>query len=175
MTQVCARCGTVAEDEDRYCSSCGAPFRVDTGLRSVSSAEVTGTIHALGMVPADSGPLPALGPEALLGLPSDASVLIVVRGPNAGTRIDLTGDKVTAGRSPDAQIFLDDITVSRFHAQFTAEAEGWVLTDLGSLNGTYVNRDRVDRWVLRPGDEVQVGKYRFQFVSGSGAAPQEAS
>ena len=73
---------------------------------------------------------------------------------------------VTAGRHPDSEIFLDDVTVSRRHAEFHREGESFTVSDVGSLNGTYVNRDRIDRVQLTDGDEVQIGKYRLVFFSG---------
>src|SRR5690606_2642650 len=91
------------------------------------------------------------------------ALLIVQRGPNAGARFLLDAERTTAGRSPDADIFLDDVTVSRRHAEFVRELDDFVVHDVGSLNGTYVNRDRIERAVLRAGDEVQIGKYRLTF------------
>ena len=73
---------------------------------------------------------------------------------------------MNAGRHPDSEIFLDDVTVSRRHAEFTRTTEGFTVSDVGSLNGTYVNRDRIDRVRLSDGDEVQIGKYRLFFFSG---------
>ena len=91
------------------------------------------------------------------------------RGPGAGNRFLLDEDLVTAGRHPDSEIFLDDITVSRRHVEFRRTADGYTVRDVGSLNGTYVNRDRIDESPLRNGDEVQVGKFRLVFFAGDGA------
>ena len=85
------------------------------------------------------------------------------RGPNEGASYPLIGDLVDVGRSPDSKIFLDDITVSRRHATFERTADGVVVQDVGSLNGTYVNRDRIDRRVLADGDEIQIGRYVIVF------------
>lgn len=93
-------------------------------------------------------------------------VLLIVRGPGAGSRIELTGTEMTAGRAPETAIFLDDITVSRVHAVLKRTVAGWLLVDEGSLNGTYVNRDRVDAVELVNGDEIQIGKYRFHYLAG---------
>jgi pSer/pThr/pTyr-binding forkhead associated (FHA) protein len=94
-------------------------------------------------------------------------MLLVQRGPDAGARFLLDTDVVTVGRHPDSDIFLDDISVSRRHATFTRTANGYVISDLGSLNGSYINRDRIDTdVVLSGGDEVQIGKYRLIFFSG---------
>ena len=104
---------------------------------------------------------------AVENLPQGSAMLLVQRGPDAGARFLLDTDVVTVGRHPDSDIFLDDISVSRRHATFTRTANGYVISDLGSLNGSYVNRDRIDNdVVLSGGDEVQIGKYRLIFFSG---------
>lgn len=104
---------------------------------------------------------------AVENLPQGSAMLLVQRGPDAGARFLLDTDVVTVGRHPDSDIFLDDISVSRRHATFTRRANGYVISDLGSLNGSYVNRDRIDSdVVLSGGDEVQIGKYRLIFFSG---------
>ena len=97
---------------------------------------------------------------------SDGEALLVVkRGPNAGARFLLDQDSTTAGRHPEADIFLDDVTVSRRHAEFRAEAGGHRLVDMNSLNGTFVNHDRVDDVLLRSGMHVQIGKYRLTYFT----------
>lgn len=101
--------------------------------------------------------------EAVEALPPSSALLIVQRGPNQGARFLLDAPRTTAGRHPGSDIFLDDVTVSRKHAEFLAEGDGFAVRDVGSLNGTYVNRERVDTAVLRAGDEVQVGKYRLTY------------
>jgi pSer/pThr/pTyr-binding forkhead associated (FHA) protein len=90
---------------------------------------------------------------------------VVQRGPSAGSRFLLDTDVVTAGRHPDSEIFLDDVTVSRRHAEFRRGPDGFSVRDVGSLNGTYVNRDRIDAVVLQGGDEVQIGKFRLVFFA----------
>ncbi len=94
-------------------------------------------------------------------------MLIVERGANAGSRFLLNSDHVAAGRSQDADIFLDDISVSRQHVSFVRTDEGIIVRDVGSLNGTYVNRESVDERLLRDGDEVQIGKFRLVFYASS--------
>ena len=91
--------------------------------------------------------------------------LVVARGPNVGARIALHAGITTLGRHPDSVIFLDDITVSRRHAEIHVEGELHEICDAGSLNGTYVNRQRIERAVLSSGDEVQVGKFKLVFVT----------
>ncbi|NMR21551.1 FHA domain-containing protein [Cellulomonas fimi] len=101
------------------------------------------------------------------------------RGPSAGARFLLDAPRTVAGRSVDADIFLDDVTVSRRHAEFVREGEDFVVRDIGSLNGTYINRTRIDQAILRAGDEVQIGKYRLTFhpspVREHGGAPASPS
>jgi pSer/pThr/pTyr-binding forkhead associated (FHA) protein len=100
---------------------------------------------------------------AVDALPQGSALLIVQRGPSAGSRFLLDTDEVTAGRHPDSDIFLDDVTVSRRHAVFRRTPDGYQVVDVGSLNGTYVNRDRIDAITLSGGDEVQIGKYRLVY------------
>ena len=92
------------------------------------------------------------------------SVLVVRRGPAAGTKYTLEKDLVTVGRHPQSDIFLNDITVSRRHAELRREGQNYLVADLGSLNGTYVNRARVDSSPLASGDELQIGKFRLLFL-----------
>ena len=103
---------------------------------------------------------------AVDALPTGSAMLVVQKGPSAGSRFLLDQDEVTAGRHNDSEIFLDDVTVSRRHAVFTREGAEFSVADAGSLNGTYVNRDRIDKVILRDSDEVQIGKYRLVFFSG---------
>jgi pSer/pThr/pTyr-binding forkhead associated (FHA) protein len=100
------------------------------------------------------------------GLPSGSALLVVKRGPNAGSRFLLDQPTTSAGRHPDSDIFLDDVTVSRRHAEFRLEGAEFQVVDVGSLNGTYVNREPVDSAVLSNGDEVQIGKFRLVFLTG---------
>ena len=100
---------------------------------------------------------------AVAALPRTSALLIMHRGPSVGARFLLDSERTLAGRSPDADIFLDDVTVSRKHAEFVRELDEFVVRDAGSLNGTYVNRQRIDQTRLQPGDEVQIGKYRLTF------------
>lgn len=102
-------------------------------------------------------------------LPAGSALLVVKRGPNAGSRFLLDQDSTSSGRHPDSDIFLDDVTVSRRHAEFRREGGEFVVIDVGSLNGTYVNREPVDQAVLSNGDEVQIGKFRLVFLTGPNA------
>ena len=129
-------------------------------LRAVEGAEtpepVSESDHVL--TRADLATVEALRPGTAL--------LVVLRGPNTGARFLLDDDEVLSGRHPDSDIFLDDVTVSRKHAVFVQENDGYAVRDVGSLNGTYVNRELVDHAALRTGDEVQIGKFRLVFYAG---------
>ncbi len=116
---------------------------------------------------APSRPLTADEHAAIGALPLGSALLIMQPGPGAGARFLLDADRTNAGRSEHADIFLDDVTVSRKHAQFLREGDHFLVRDSGSLNGTYVNRVRIDSYQLRSGDEVQIGKYRMTFHAGA--------
>jgi pSer/pThr/pTyr-binding forkhead associated (FHA) protein len=103
--------------------------------------------------------------EAIAALPSGSALLVVRRGPNAGARFLLDADVTTVGRHPDADIFLDDVTVSRRHAEFLRRGTSFEVKDLGSLNGTYFDGSRIDSALLSDGSEVQVGKFRLTFYA----------
>ena len=107
--------------------------------------------------------LSAADEEAVNALPPGCALLIVQRGPSAGARFLLDTDRVTAGRHPRSDIFLDDVTVSRKHCEFLRCEAGYTVRDAGSLNGTYVDRERVDSHVLSAGDEVQLGYFRVAY------------
>ncbi|MET3806968.1 hypothetical protein ABIB25_003988 [Nakamurella sp. UYEF19] len=107
------------------------------------------------------------GLGGLESLSTGSALLVVKRGPNAGSRFQLDKEVVSAGRHPQSDIFLDDVTVSRRHAEFRRSSEGYEVSDVGSLNGTYVNREPVESSTLSNGDEVQIGKFRLVFLTGS--------
>mgnify|MGYP001111308848 CR=1 FL=1 len=132
-----------------------------------------------GLVPTSDLDAPSVGLSAeenaaVAALPPTSALLIMQRGPSAGARFLLDAERTLAGRSPSADIFLDDVTVSRKHVEFVRADDGFVVRDVGSLNGTYVNRTRIEQATLRSGDEVQIGKFRMTFhpspARGSGAA-----
>ena len=130
--------------------------------------EVSDETSTIPLVDADTEEMSVDDVTAVENLPSGSAMLLVQRGPDAGARFLLDTDVVTVGRHPDSDIFLDDISVSRRHANFTRTDGRYVISDLGSLNGSYVNSDRIDTDVaLSGGDEVQIGKYRLIFFSGS--------
>jgi pSer/pThr/pTyr-binding forkhead associated (FHA) protein len=103
--------------------------------------------------------------EAIAALPSGSALLVVRRGPNVGARFLLDADLTTVGRHPNADIFLDDVTVSRRHAEFHRNGTTFEVKDLGSLNGTYFDGSRIDSAILSDGSEVQVGKFRLTFYA----------
>jgi pSer/pThr/pTyr-binding forkhead associated (FHA) protein len=100
--------------------------------------------------------------------PATMAMVVVKRGPNAGSKFILDADVTRAGRHPDSDIFLDDITVSRRHAEILRVDDRYVVKDVGSLNGTYLNRERIEEAALSNGDELQVGKFRLVFFSATG-------
>lgn len=108
--------------------------------------------------------VPATGSD--ITPPAGAAILIVKRGPNAGARFLLDQETTTAGRHPESDIFLDDVTVSRRHAEFRLNDGTFEVVDVGSLNGTYVNREPRNSQVLSIGDEIQIGKFRLVFIAG---------
>jgi hypothetical protein len=152
---LCARCGHENPVDARFCSSCGAP------LSAAGGDETTLTLSA---VEAESD-LDELE-KYLDELPAGVGLLVVRGGPEAGSSYRLENAATAIGRHPDSDVFLDDITVSRRHVVIDRDAEGFLLRDAGSLNGTYVNRKRVDEARLHYADEVQVGRYRLTFVVG---------
>ncbi|AYD89804.1 FHA domain-containing protein [Actinomyces sp. 2119] len=137
-----------------------------------SSTQAFGAVDAS---PASPSPLTGLNQQdaaAIAALPPGTALLLVHHGPTTGARFLLDAAETTVGRHPRADIFLDDVTVSRKHAVFSSLPEGgYGVRDSGSLNGTYVNRTRVEQVVLQAGDEVQIGKYRMTYHPG----PQQAA
>lgn len=164
----CTNCGRDNPEGSNFCGQCGAPIAVSPGQGETSDRVPTGdttkTIPAV-VEERDKDSLSVEEEAAVNALPQGSALLIVQRGSNAGSRFLLNTDVVTVGRHQKSDIFLDDISVSRRHATFNRSSRGIVVKDLGSLNGTYVNRDLVDECVLRPGDEVQIGKFRLVFFA----------
>ncbi|GIJ44199.1 hypothetical protein Val02_10850 [Virgisporangium aliadipatigenens] len=129
--------------------------------------DVTSTLNLGALDDAVEQDLPDVSASRVSGsLPPGTALLAVRRGPNAGARFLLDHDVTTSGRHPDSDIFLDDVTVSRRHAEFHRESGVFTVRDVGSLNGTYVNRERVESATLTNGDEVQIGKFRLVFLAG---------
>jgi pSer/pThr/pTyr-binding forkhead associated (FHA) protein len=148
----CNHCGHRNPPDSAFCSSCGSALDLK-GDRTVTLTAVDPLQDAPG---AEDDIVVTVG-----DLPRGAAVLIVRSGPQAGDRFALSAAETRLGRHPDSEIMLDDITVSRRHASIEQTPEGYVVTDAGSLNGTYVNQERIERAVLHHGDELQVGKFRL--------------
>jgi pSer/pThr/pTyr-binding forkhead associated (FHA) protein len=166
----CTQCGQQNPDESRFCSRCGTPLNrgaAETPVEttSISIGALEGGADGDGAAETTAAGSDAEG-KALEALPPGSALLVVKRGPNAGSRFLLDADVTTAGRHPESDIFLDDVTVSRRHAEFVREAGTFQVRDVGSLNGTYLNRERIDAAALAGGDEVQIGKYRLVFLTG---------
>ncbi|MFC7495008.1 MULTISPECIES: FHA domain-containing protein [unclassified Nocardioides] len=165
----CTVCGTQNPDDARFCAQCGnrlaTPAAAGSG-EAPSDATATIQIGAADKTETSDRQLNPVDAAAVDALPAGHALLVVQRGPGSGSRFLLDQDVVSAGRHPDSEIFLDDVTVSRRHAEFHRQGETFTVSDVGSLNGTYVNRDRIDRVQLTDGDEVQIGKFRLVFFSG---------
>ncbi len=147
MAVVCPSCSYDNPLGSNFCSSCGKPL---SEKRSDDTEALDPTIDSPGLL-ADAAP--------------STGMLVVRQGPKRGSRISLDGEQTLIGRHPESDIFLDDITVSRRHAEVLRTPNGYDVIDAGSLNGTYVNRDRVDRAPLSDGDVLQVGKFKLVFVA----------
>jgi pSer/pThr/pTyr-binding forkhead associated (FHA) protein len=172
----CTNCGRQNPADARFCSQCGTRLVSDVAepapaaAGAVSDATATITFGGPDKAPdktpdTDERQLNPADSAAVDALPTGHALLIVQRGPGAGSRFLLDTDLVTSGRHPESDIFLDDVTVSRRHAEFRRTPGGYTVSDVGSLNGTYVNRDRIDEVDLQDADEVQIGKYRLVFFS----------
>ena len=165
----CTRCGHENPEGSRFCAQCGS------ALSPERVGESTSVIPKVGGE--DTSDQPEIAEStadahagAVESLPAGSALLVVKRGPNAGSRFLLDQDVTTAGRHPDSDIFLDDVTVSRRHVEFHREGGGFSVHDVGSLNGTYVNREPVDVATLAGGDEVQIGKFRLVYLTGRAPA-----
>jgi hypothetical protein len=147
----CQECGFQNPEAANYCARCGALLQ-----KGEASAETTQSLSPEEVAELDH--------EPVIGLEGPA---LVVRqgGGRAGESFRPTGERTRIGRSPECEIFLDDVTVSRNHAVLIARPGGYVVEDQGSLNGTFVNRRRIDTAVLQGGDELQIGKYRMTFIA----------
>lgn len=146
----CPGCGHLNESNANFCSRCGTPM-------GASEADATATFPTIEAEADEEAHLAELQPGE--------AALVVRRGAAAGTKFLLEKDIVAVGRHPQSDIFLNDITVSRRHAEVRRDGTAFAVTDLGSLNGTYVNRERVDRSPISSGDELQIGKFRLLFLA----------
>ncbi len=154
----CNQCGHRNPPGSRFCSSCGSVLEAKAAQDTTLSFPLPEAVES---VEED------LNVALEQVLPSEVGVLVVKRGPNAGSRFVLESDVTHAGRHPDSEIFLDDITVSRRHAEFVRQGNAYLVRDVGSLNGTYLNRERIEEALLTNGDEVQIGKFKLVFLAGA--------
>ncbi|MHB8329707.1 MAG: FHA domain-containing protein [Acidimicrobiales bacterium] len=152
----CNNCGHRNPAGANFCSSCGA-------VVTPTNSDTTVILHPVdAQGEAGDEELSVTLPDR----PSGMGLLVVKRGPNAGARFVLESEVTRAGRHPESDIFLDDITVSRRHAEFAHSSSGGnAVRDVGSLNGTYVNRERIEEAVLSSGDEVQIGKFKLVYLA----------
>lgn len=148
---ICKNCG--GETQTQVCSLC---------QQDASGLEVTTSI------PKDNSVEEPHQFVNVSDIPSGKAALVVLRGANAGEIWTLDSDRIEVGRTDDNSLYLDDITVSRKHAIIEKTESGWVLTDLGSLNGCYVNKALIESpCFIKTGDEIQIGKFRFSFYEAS--------
>ncbi|MHB8190950.1 MAG: FHA domain-containing protein [Ferrimicrobium sp.] len=154
----CQSCGHVNPSDANYCSSCGTAI-------AISFDEATGSLPAVdtNLRSDDTRIL-----EITEGLPLGVAFLVHHLGPEAGSWFSLEREMTTIGRHPNSDIFLNDVTVSRRHAQVRRQGVQFIIVDVGSLNGTYVNRGRVEEVELFHGNEIQIGKFRFLFIQHPG-------
>ena len=156
MARHCPECGFVVAEGANYCPKCGAfqgapePQKEDVTTATYVIDDQTGELK-----PVDVGDVAA----------QSGALVIRSGGGRVGQSFPMTGEKMTIGRSPETDVFLDDVTDSREHATLVRRGGEWFLDDSGSLNGTYVNRRRVDSHRLEDGDELQIGKFKLTFFA----------
>jgi hypothetical protein len=158
MARHCPECGFVNAEGANYCSRCGSYIGQSEGEKPAQGTTATYVIdEATG----------ELRPVEVESVASGGGALVIRSGGGrVGQSFPLRGERMMVGRTPEADIFLDDVTVSRDHATLVHRQGAWYLDDSGSLNGTYVNRSRIDSHKLEDGDEVQIGKYKLTYLAG---------
>ena len=149
--EACPGCDIVGEPGARFCLSCGRQFHS-------SEDEATDTFEVLPLPPHE---------DDRARFPADCGLFVVDSGPKAGSRYGLEAALTTVGRHREAGIFLDDVTVSRRHVEVERTADRYVVRDVGSLNGTYLNRERIETADLQDGDELQIGRFKLIFFHGT--------
>jgi len=150
----CPECGFVNAEGANFCQKCGAHI----GAPEPTATESVTATYRVG----ETGELIAVDLEEVAS--QGAALVIRTGGGRVGESFPLDGERMAIGRRPESDVFLDDVTVSRDHALLVHRTDGWHLDDLGSLNGTYVNRERIESRKLTDGDELQVGKYKLTFL-----------
>jgi len=152
----CPECGFLNGEGANYCQRCGSFLGDQTQVQPAESTTATYRVGETGeLIPVDVEQIATHGHAALI---------IRSGGNRVGESFPLEGDRMTVGRRPDSDVFLDDVTVSRDHALVVKRGGDFYLDDLGSLNGTYVNRRRIESHKLADGDELQIGKYKLSFL-----------
>jgi pSer/pThr/pTyr-binding forkhead associated (FHA) protein len=158
MARHCPECGFANAEDANYCQRCGAFIGAPEPVGAVESSTATYRIDETGeLVPVELEDVVAQG--------GGAALVVRAGSGRVGESFPLHGDRMTIGRRPDSDVFLDDVTVSRDHALIVRRGDEYHLDDLGSLNGTYVNRRRIESHHLADGDELQVGKYKLTYLS----------
>jgi hypothetical protein len=158
MARHCPECGFVNADGAHYCSRCGSFIGQPEAEKPVQGTTATYIIDE------ETGELRPVEVESVAS--GGGALVIRSGGGRVGQSFPLRGERMRIGRTPEADVFLDDVTVSRDHASLVHRQGAWYLDDSGSLNGTYVNRQRIDTHKLADGDEVQVGKYKLTYLAG---------
>ncbi len=156
----CTKCGHYNPENSVFCARCGVRFDQEetphgdstVGLPAVESESEEEVEISLPTQPLEAG----------------NALLMIKKGPDAGMSFTINRDIIVVGRHPESDIFLDDITVSRRHAEIRRDGPAFKLLDTGSLNGTYLNRERIEAAMLENGDEIQIGKFRLLFFAGTG-------
>ncbi len=156
----CTKCGHFNPDSSIFCARCGASLVPEgehkdektVGLPAVEAESEEEVEVSLPVEPLEEG----------------SAILMIRKGPDAGMRFVISHEVIVVGRHPESDIFLDDITVSRRHAEIRREGSEYSLLDTGSLNGTYLNRERIERSSLSNGDDIQIGKFHLLFITGTG-------
>ena len=156
MPITCPACGVESGDGSNFCPNCGT---------ALAPAEDRPEAVTASYLIDESGELVPVDLEDIVGGDAGAALVVRAGGGHVGESFPLDRDRMMIGRSPSAEIFLDDITVSRDHAVVVRRGDAHHLDDMGSLNGTYVNRRRIDSQQLSDGDELQIGKYKLVYVS----------
>ena len=154
MAQHCPECGFANDDGASYCQRCGAFL-----AQAEPPPGITTATYKIG----ETGEVEVVELEDVVA--RGAALVIRAGGGRAGESFPIEGDRLSVGRRPESHVFLDDVTVSRDHALIVRRGSDWYLDDCGSLNGTYVNRHRIDSHRLTDGDELQIGKYKLAFLS----------
>jgi hypothetical protein len=151
----CPNCGFANSEDANFCQNCGHGLAVGA---PAGASDQTTALHQV----AETGDVQPVDLESVAS--AGATLVIRAGGGRVGESFDASGERVTIGRSPDSYVFLDDVTVSRNHALLVRRRDGRYIDDLGSLNGTYVNRQRIESHRLADGDELQIGKYKLTFL-----------